>query len=145
MFSKVNRPFGLRIKLRSTIFSSSLTLPGHLYSIKGSIAPGASLGIAGSFNSLDFESIKCCNNAGISDFLSRRGGISIGKTLSRNHKSSRNLFFFTISSRSLLVAAIILISSGIVFSPPTRSISLLCKTFNNRTCACRGNSPISSK
>ena len=68
--------------LLSIIFSSSLTLPGNRYSIKRSMAYTDMF--MGSFpNSLQYLSIKCFVRTGMSSFLSLRGGIYIGITLSR--------------------------------------------------------------
>ena len=54
---------------------------------------------------------------------SRSGGTVIGKTFSRNHRSSRKSPFLTSTSRWRLVAAMILTSALIVLELPSRSNS----------------------
>ena len=133
MCSKVNGPCGLRIISRSTTFANSRTLPGQAYSRKRSMTPGATSGTDGSLRSCIFSRMKCCKRAGISDLRSRSGGILSGKTLIRNHRSSRNCPALTISSRLQWVAAITRQSTAIVFVPPTRSISLRLQRIEKRT------------
>jgi len=67
---------------RSIVFSSSRTLPGQSYCCSPASTPSSILSI---FRPVRWACLrtKCSTSAGMSSRRSRRGGISIGMTLSR--------------------------------------------------------------
>ena len=105
-----------RITARSTTFCSSRTFPGQLY-------PWNSLrdflSMALNFFPARFpkRSMKYSTSKGMSETRSRKGGISIGTTLSRYRRSSRNLPSATSAFKSRCVAASTLTSTGIGLIP----------------------------
>ncbi len=76
---------------------------------------------------------------------SRSGGTTIGMTLSRKYRSSRNSPRWIACSRSLLVAAITRTSTLIVRAEPRRSTSCSCSTRSTLACVFGLMSPTSSR
>ena len=76
---------------------------------------------------------------------SRRGGTWIGKTFSRNSRSSRNLFCVTNTLKSLWVAHTTRTSNCMSVRPPTRVTIEFSNTRSSFDCNSRFISPISSR
>ena len=88
---------------------------------------------------------KCCTSSGMSSRRSRSGGTTIGMTLRRKNRSSRNSPRWIASSRFLLVAAITRTSTLIVRAEPSRSTSCSCSTRSTLACVFGLMSPTSSR
>ena len=136
---------GKKAFARSKIFLSSLILPVHSYVVSASNpllskASGAPFALT-----YELSLRKWVTISGMSSKRSRRVGTWIGKTFSRNSKSSRNLFCFTNSSRSLCVAHTTLTSNFMSARPPTLVTMEFSSTRSNFDCKSRCMSPISSR
>ena len=136
---------GKKTFARSKIFLSSLIFPGHSYVVSAS-SPLLSKPKGASF-ALTYELSlrRWVTISGMSSERSRRVGTWIGKTFSRNSKSSRNLFCLTNSSKSLCVAHTTLTSNCISARPPTLVTMEFSSTRSNFDCKSRFMSPISSR
>ena len=119
-----------RITARSITFCNSRTFPGQLYP-SNNLRDFLSM-VVNFFPAIfPKRSMKYSTSKGMSASRSLNGGISIGTTVSRYKRSSRNLPSATSVFRSRWVAASALTSTGIGSLLPTRSISRSCRTRNS--------------